>query len=44
MRTLASEAGMEQYRFSKQDEERQNRWKIYNSILEKYANYCHDEL
>ena len=44
VRTLASEAGMEQYRFTKQDEEKQNRWKDYNSILEKYANYCHEEL
>ncbi len=44
VRALASEAGMEQYKFTKQDEEKQNRWKNYNSILENYANYCHDEL
>ena len=36
VRALASEAGMEQYKFTKQDEEKQNRWKDYNSILEKY--------
>ena len=44
VRTLASDAGMEPYRFTKQDEERQNRWKIYSTILEKYANFCHKEL
>ncbi len=44
VRVLASDAGMPPYRFTKQDEERQNRWKIYNSILEKYTNFCHEEL
>ena len=44
VRALASEAGMPPYRFTKQDEERQNRWKIYNAILEKYVNFCHEEL
>ena len=44
VRELAAEAGMPQYRFTKIDEERQNRWKIYNLILEKYANFCHQEL
>tara|TARA_Y100000590_G_scaffold198050_1_gene224909 strand:- start:1858 stop:3645 length:1788 start_codon:yes stop_codon:yes gene_type:complete len=44
VRTLASEAGMQPYRFTKQDEEREKRWKIYNNILEKYVNYCHEEL
>ena len=44
VRTLAVEAGMQPYRFNKQDEERQNRWKIYNTILEKYTNFCHEEL
>ena len=44
VRALASEAGMSPYRFTKQDEERQNRWKTYNAILEKYANFCHEEL
>ena len=37
VRALATDAGMQPYRFSKQDEERQNRWKIYNTILEKYT-------
>ena len=44
VRALASDAGMQPYRFTKQDDERQNRWKIYNTILEKYANFCHEEL
>ena len=44
VRALAHEAGMPPYKFTKQDEDKQNRWKIYNSILEKYVNYCHNEL
>ena len=44
VRALAADAGMQPYRFTKQDEERQNRWKIYNTILEKYANFCHEQL
>ena len=44
VRMLASDAGMQPYRFTKQDEEKQNRWKIYNAILEKYANFCYEEL
>ena len=44
VRALASEAGMEQYKFTKQEEDKQNRWKDYNRILENYANYCHNEL
>ena len=44
VRSLASDAGMQPYRFTKQNEERQNRWKIYNTILEKYVNFCHEEL
>jgi len=44
VRTLAAEAGIQPYRFTKQDEEKQNRWKIYNTILERYANFCHEKL
>jgi len=44
VRLLASDAGMQPYKFTKQDEEKQNRWKIYNLILEKYVNFCHEEL
>jgi len=44
VRELASDAGMQPYRFTKQDEAKQNRWKIYNEILEKYVNFCYEEL
>jgi len=44
VRTLASDAGMPPYRFTKQDEEKEKRWKIYKTILEKYSNFCHNEL
>ena len=44
VRALASDAGMQPYRFTKQDEEKQKRWTTYNSILEKYTNLCHKEL
>ena len=39
VRELASDAGMQPFRFTKQDEEKQNRWKTYNSILEKYITF-----
>ena len=44
VRDLASNAGMPAYRFTKQDEEKQKRWKIYNDILEKYVTYCNEQL
>jgi len=44
VRALASEAGMPQFRFTKQDEEKDNRWNIYKNILEKYTSFCHEEL
>jgi len=44
VRALASEAGMQQFRFTKQDEEKENRWSIYKKILEKYTTICHKEL
>ena len=44
VRELASKAGMEPFRFTKVDEEREKRWNIYKSILEKYSNFCHEEL
>ena len=44
VRELASLAGLQPYRFTKQDEEKQNRWKVYSTILEKYANFCYEEL
>ena len=44
VRTLATEAGIAPYGFTRQDEEKQNRWNIYKSILEKYSNFCFEEL
>ncbi len=44
VRSLASEAGMPPYRFTKVDEEREKRWKVYKTILERYSNFCHNEL
>ena len=44
VKTLASDAGIQPYRFTPQDEEKQKRWKIYKSILEKYSNFFHEEL
>ena len=44
VRILAVDAGMPQYRFTKIDEEKENRWKVYNSILTKYTTFCHEEL
>jgi DNA primase len=44
VRTLASDAGMQPYRFTKQDDEREKKWKIYKDILEKYSDFCHKEL
>ncbi|MDC1475860.1 DNA primase, partial [Pelagibacteraceae bacterium] len=44
VRTLASDAGMPPYRFTKQDEEKEKRWNVYKTILEKYTNFCHKEL
>jgi len=44
VKKLASDAGMPPYRFTKQDEEKQNRWNVYKLILEKYSNFCNEEL
>ena len=44
VRALAHEAGMPPYKFTKQDEDKQNRWKAYKLILEKYSNFCYEEL
>ena len=44
VRTLATDAGMPIYKFTKQDEEKENRWKIYKKILEKYSDFCHQAL
>ena len=44
VKILAIDAGMQPYRFTEQDEEKQNRWKIYKSVLQKYTDFCHKEL
>jgi DNA primase len=41
---LANLAGMQPYLFSKQDEEREKKWKEYASIFERYASFYHEEL
>jgi len=41
---LANLAGMQPYIFSKQDEERETKWKIYSSIFGKYVDFYHNEL
>ena len=41
---LANIAGMQPYMFSKQDEEREKKWKEYASIFNKYVKFYHEEL
>ncbi len=41
---LAQLAGMQPYMFSKQDEEREKKWKEYISIYNKYVDFYHKEL
>tara|TARA_B100000579_G_scaffold125962_1_gene101582 strand:+ start:6603 stop:8378 length:1776 start_codon:yes stop_codon:yes gene_type:complete len=41
---LANLAGMQPYIFSKQDEEREKKWKVYSSIFSDYVNFYHDQL
>ncbi len=41
---LAQLAGMQPYMFSKQDEEREKKWKEYHSIYDQYVNFYHNEL
>ena len=41
---LAQLAGMQPYMFSKQDEEREKKWKEYLSIYSQYVNFYHNEL
>ncbi len=44
VRTLASQAGMRPYTFSKADEEREKSWNEYVGIYSDYINFCHNEL
>ena len=41
---LAHLAGMQPYMFSKQDEDREKKWKEYLSIFSKYVDFYHNEL
>ena len=41
---LANLAGMQPFMFSKQDEEREKKWKEYLSIFKRYVDFYHDDL
>ncbi|MDC0427464.1 DNA primase [Candidatus Pelagibacter sp.] len=41
---LAQLAGMQTYMFSKQDEEKEKKWKEYLSIYNQYVDFYHNEL
>ena len=41
---LAQLAGMQPYMFSKEDEEREKKWKEYLSIYNQYVDFYHNEL
>ena len=41
---LAQLAGMQPYMFSKQDEEREKKWKEYLSIYNEYVDFYHNEI
>ena len=44
VKTLALQAGMRPYTFSKADEEREKAWKEYTGIYSEYVNFFHDQL
>ena len=44
VRTLASEAGMQPYRFSKIDEKKEKKYNTYKEIISRYKEYSHKEL
>jgi len=41
---LANLAGMQPYMFSKKDEEREKKWKVYSSIYTCYVDFYHNQL
>ena len=41
---LANLAGMRPYMFTKQDEEKEKKWKEYSSIYSRYVEFYHEEL
>ena len=44
VKMLSNLAGMQPYTFSKQDEEREKKWKIYSSIFVEYVDFYHNQL
>ena len=44
VKMLSNLAGMQPYTFSKQEEERENKWKIYKSICREFSEYYKNEL
>ena len=44
VKTLAAEAGMQQYRFSNFDEKREKKFQIYKNIYKEYSEYFNKEL
>ena len=41
---LSNLAGMQPFMFSKEDEEREKKWKEYSAIFKRYVDFYHDEL
>ncbi|MDA9720946.1 DNA primase [Candidatus Pelagibacter sp.] len=44
VKMLSNLAGMQPYTFSKQDEERENKWKLYKSICKDFSEFYKNEL
>ena len=44
VKILSNLAGMQPYSFSKQDEERENKWKLYKSICSNFSEFYKNEL
>ena len=44
VKMLANLAGMQSYTFSKQDEEREKKWKLYKSICKNFSEFYKNEL
>ena len=44
VRTLAAEAGMQPYRFSNFDQNKDLRFQTYKNIYKDYSNYFHQQI
>ena len=44
VKMLSNLAGMQPYTFSKEDEERENKWKLYKSICKNFSDFYKNEL